>query len=183
MRAVPQPGAVILRTFIPGNPKTKGSLKPYPTRKRNGTVICILKEQVIGSENWKNVMIEHFSAIIQDPTKFDRSLLCPFDGACELEARFMLPRPPSVKTKYPTSQFDGDLDKLMRNLGDALEQSGVLNNDARLVDETIIKRFADNCNPGIFVTVKVKSEDRDDSEEDMRTYVSRLWAKDWVEGA
>ena len=56
----------------------------------------------------------------------------PIDTPVSVTANFYIPKPKSTKfTDYPAGP--ADLDKLCRAVGDALESSGVLTNDSRIV--------------------------------------------------
>ena len=50
-----------------------------------------------------------------------------------------MPRPKRIVNLYP---YQGDLDKLQRCVGDAMEQSGVLTNDSRIIHWIATKRYA-----------------------------------------
>lgn len=79
----------------------------------------------------------------------------PYAGAVEVTATFLFERTisvapktlgeviPSHQTDYPTADDFGDLDKLQRNLGDALQQSGLISEDRNIVTWIARKRWAD----------------------------------------
>jgi Holliday junction resolvase RusA-like endonuclease len=52
-------------------------------------------------------------------------------GPVSLHCTFFMPRPKSVSRAYPNTA--PDLDKLLRGIGDALQISGVISNDAQIV--------------------------------------------------
>lgn len=57
----------------------------------------------------------------------------PIDAPVTVIAAFYLPKPATTKFRdYPAGP--PDLDKLQRAIGDALEQSGLLANDSRIVE-------------------------------------------------
>lgn len=64
----------------------------------------------------------------------------PIDGPVKAVVHFVMPRPKRIVNPYP---YQGDLDKLQRCIGDALEISGVLKNDSRIVTWLAVKRYAD----------------------------------------
>lgn len=75
----------------------------------------------------------------------------PLDCPVKVYATFFIPRPARPKfSKYPATPFD--LDKLQRGLGDALQQSGVLKDDSRIVTWVTHKRFSTEM-PGVLVRV------------------------------
>lgn len=51
----------------------------------------------------------------------------------EIAAEFRLPLPRTTQRRYPTSHRSGDLDKLIRAVGDALTDARVLGDDAQIV--------------------------------------------------
>ena len=63
----------------------------------------------------------------------------PIDAPVKVTAEFVMPRPKRLVNPYP---YQGDLDKMQRGIGDALEQSGVLANDSRIVAWVATKRYA-----------------------------------------
>lgn len=75
-----------------------------------------------------------------------------FEGPVEVVAWFFLPRPRTVRRKYPTTV--PDLDKLMRALGDGMKDGGLVRDDSLIVNENIKKRYADGRVPGVDVTVR-----------------------------
>lgn len=64
------------------------------------------------------------------------------DEPCEVWVTFLLPRPKSVKREWPDSQNDGDGDKYVRGLFDALTYAKVWTNDARCVRHHASKEYA-----------------------------------------
>lgn len=64
------------------------------------------------------------------------------DGPIEAWCVFVLPRPPSVTREWPESQNDGDGDKYVRAVFDALTLAKVWTNDARVVRHHAEKIYA-----------------------------------------
>ena len=64
----------------------------------------------------------------------------PILGPVTLYLTFHMPRPKSVSRRYPNSA--PDLDKLVRGVGDALQESGVLANDGQIVSLKAHKIYA-----------------------------------------
>jgi crossover junction endodeoxyribonuclease RusA len=65
----------------------------------------------------------------------------PLLGPVELHVVFHMPRPKSVSRKYPNTA--PDTDKLLRAIGDSLQSSGVLSNDAQIVSIYAHKVYAE----------------------------------------
>lgn len=80
------------------------------------------------------------------------ALDAPLDEPVKVTVTFWILRPKTPKFKdYPATPFD--LDKLQRAVGDALQQSGLLKDDARIVTWNAKKRFTDDA-PGASITVE-----------------------------
>jgi crossover junction endodeoxyribonuclease RusA len=63
-------------------------------------------------------------------------------GPVTVSMTFHMPRPKSVSRRYPNSA--PDLDKLVRAVGDALQESEVLANDGQIVTLVAHKVYAEN---------------------------------------
>lgn len=122
-------------TFIPGRARTKGSLIMLP----NGSV----REGVEGSSSWRKIMAGRFS-------EWRRSGGVPtLRCAVVLRTVFFLPRKAKseLTRSYPTARGTGDLDKLIRNLGDALDDAGVLVDDSQIVCHVSTKEYESRGRP------------------------------------
>lgn len=76
----------------------------------------------------------------------------PLDWPVRVSVTFWILRPNKPKFKdYPATPFD--LDKLQRAVGDALQQSGLLKDDSRIVTWNAKKRFTDDT-PGASITIE-----------------------------
>lgn len=108
----------LIDLYIPGEPKSQGSMKHVG----NGRMIH--NPEMV---KWRNWMIESLQAWVAahygDWT--------PLDEPVEVHAKFWLRRPAKPRLEHAATGLDTD--KLQRCAGDALEQSGVLKNDARIV--------------------------------------------------
>lgn len=104
-------------------------------------------EAVEGSKPWKLHMIREIrraAGIV--PIKIGQRVTgfnpAPYAGPVEVAARFIFDRDVDG-LPYPTIENNhGDADKLERNLGDALEQSGLLRNDSEIVHWDVWKRWS-----------------------------------------
>ena len=124
--------------WIPGDPKTKGSWVPMETSAgikfrpagKGASKWYKDAERAIG-EQWEHGKLE---------------------GPIKTRFLFLLPRRKTVKRKFPISKYDGDVDKLVRALFDAM--TGVVyNDDSQVVDVAASKRYADNSAPGVWVYI------------------------------
>lgn len=130
-----------LSALIPGTPAPQGSKRAFAHRT-TGRIVVVESSKAV--KPWRKVMHDALVAAANDTDWL------PLDGPAAVHLRFYLPRPKSVKREYPTVK--PDLDKLVRAALDALTSSGVLADDARVVDMAVSKRYADL--PALQVTVE-----------------------------
>lgn len=76
----------------------------------------------------------------------------PLDGPLTVTVDFYLPRPKRPRWSKPATGLD--LDKLQRAVGDALEKSGVITNDARICRWVPEKHYATDGNTGATITIQ-----------------------------
>lgn len=158
---------VIGSGFIAGKPIPKGSLKPRITRRANGQMSVTLHDKP-EADAWKLTMIRAIMdncgiVALRGP---DRKVIgyepAPYPGPVAVRAVFYFAQRigadglvwPSHDTPWPMADDIGDTDKLQRNLGDALEQSGLIANDRNIVrwlDPE--KQWADGGKPGVYWAV------------------------------
>jgi len=120
--------------WIPGAPKTKGSLE----HRGHGQ----MKESVVGSKQWRMLMAERFRAAHKGAA--------PLVGGVGVEAYFIMP------TVDVTVARTGDLDKLLRNVLDALQDAGVVTDDVQVGEIKAVKRAvrADLPHAGVHVRIR-----------------------------
>jgi hypothetical protein len=111
-----------------------------------------LVESVADSTKWKLIMIREIRAFYGiEPIKNGQKVIGwqdwdPYAGPVEVQATFMFwPEKGVTEDPYPTGRVYGDTDKLCRNLGDAMEQSGLIKDDNLIVRWDANKRW---CVPG-----------------------------------
>lgn len=139
---------MIARFEIAGRPRPKGSMACQGGRQHR------MVESVAGSRPWKLHMIRGIrerAGIV--PIKIGQRVTgfnpAPYAGPVWVTAVFGFEGGPDG---YPIVSNDhGDLDKLCRNLGDALEQSGLLLNDSQIVGWIASKVWATS---GVSVEVR-----------------------------
>jgi hypothetical protein len=154
---------------ITGRPYPKGSLKCLGGKPGSKHTMV---EQVEGSRPWKIRMIAEIrrQSGVQPVKVGNRVIGWKRNGAdwAPIEAplwvgaifRFWPVQAkggglvPSSQTAFPVSGDFGDLDKLCRNLGDALEQSGLIANDRQIASWDSLKAWCpDGEAPGVHVVV------------------------------
>lgn len=139
---------ILLSTFVPGRPRSKGSLKHWCMKDRRHTVR--VEEQVADSAKWKRAVAAH---VQREALKaYGRHL--QYAGPVELTVYFYFN--PDQEDRggetHPVAIGIGDLDKLLRNVGDALVSSGLIKDDQYIVGVQCFKRWA--INPGARIEVR-----------------------------
>lgn len=146
----------ILSLFVQGRPRTKGSLKPIVDWKKR-TVRLV--EDHAHSAPWRKDMQRDIVRKIREGVipgeKFE-----PYSGPIKVTATFYFERngPTAQTLPFPTlnagENANGDLDKLIRNLLDAMEGCGLIANDCMVVDLNVRKRWSPtNLPPGVQFSV------------------------------
>lgn len=166
--AAPDP---LLELWIPETARPKGSLKARGYRVIRGKRVPNLAEQVEGSTDF----LIRAALAIQEAIRWpcddrhghDGLDVCPgkgwhlpawapVGGAVAVEAWFFFDRPKNAVDRDFPLGHEGDLDKLQRNLGDALQRSRVIADDRQITDWVAKKRFVSPVlapEPGVYVTV------------------------------
>jgi Holliday junction resolvase RusA-like endonuclease len=119
-------------TFIEGHARPKGSLKPQIVRGGGGrpTGKVRMVESSTDGPVWRRTVAEHVEGLGW----------ARIDGPCVVEMIFWFD-PTSVghqlasfdEDDYPIHPHIGDLDKLVRNVLDALQDAGAYGNDRQVV--------------------------------------------------
>jgi len=121
-----------LSLFVPGWPRPKGSLKPQMVRDGGGNLTgrTRMVESSADSTRWLRTMAKAF----RDAEFATKDI--PYAGPVAVNAAFWFdPARLGVDIEanpYPVHPHIGDLDKLVRNLLDALQQGGVLADDRQV---------------------------------------------------
>ncbi len=124
--------------WLAGNPKTKGSWIPVKTKTG-----IKFRPATKGGSKWYKYAKEAVAA------QWRRK---PIDeGPVRVKLLFLLPRPKTVARTYPTSKYDGDIDKLVRAILDSM--TGVVyRDDSQVVSAPADKRYAE-AEAGVWVHV------------------------------
>lgn len=121
---------VLADVWVPGSPKTKGSL----TRGRGGG----MRESVLGSTTWRLLVAERVRG-----WRKVHGLTVPYDGPVVVSAFFCL-------TADPIAKGAGDLDKLVRNVLDACAADAkrkAANGGAYVNDNQVVSLQASKSGP------------------------------------
>jgi Holliday junction resolvase RusA-like endonuclease len=155
---------------VQGKPRPKGSMKCLGGRSHN------MVEAVESSKPWKLHMIRTIRTTFGiEPVRSGAKVIGftrggspwePAAGPIMVTATFTFEREmsrdarrageslPSHEGAYPLADDIGDLDKLCRNLGDALEQAGLISNDRNITSWAATKRWVlEDAKPGVLVRV------------------------------
>lgn len=150
----------VVRLFIPGRSRTKGSLKIIHIRGRAGAKCTTrLTEDHAASKPWMRDMIVALTRVrgtaLSCIVPVEIHLFFRFAKGLEREAGGGLAAVwPSHDTAWPTAMDIGDEDKLRRSVLDALTQSGVLADDRLSVGGMNYKRWCvAGEQPGVQVVV------------------------------
>jgi Holliday junction resolvase RusA-like endonuclease len=133
-------GLILDGAWVAGRPRPKGSLKPRGYRVVRGRRQPILAEDVEGSTEWrataKTTLARQTKALWPDwRERF------PLTVPVVVSVLFVFEPPADpVVPGFPCG-MEGDLDKLCRNLGDAMKDAGLIADDRLIVDWLASKRF------------------------------------------
>jgi len=131
-----------IRIAVLGKPAPKGSMKSYG----RGRMVDSLKS----TKPWGDEII---LAAAQERDRVGWEMLT---GAVSVECVAITPRPKTVKREYPITRSSGDVDKLARNLLDALVKAQIMADDSQVIDLRMLKlypRSASEVDGGMFITV------------------------------
>lgn len=124
--------------FIPGIPRPQGSKS---VNRRTGHMF----EANPKHAEWRHTM----TTILTAWTGTWFGAWEPFDGPLVVDVTFWVTRP--QKPKFGLPAVPADLDKYQRSLGDAMTQSGLIKDDARITTWHARKRYAEPGREGITI--------------------------------
>ena len=139
---------VVTDVWVSGRPATKGSLDLAP-RRGGGTYV---RESVAGSKDWRRLVA---SAVGND--RRARGVGDPTLSAVGVRILFVLPVPIGVAASTPAELISGlwpdmarvgDVDKLTRNVMDALQDAGAYKDDTQVCKALVGKVYADGRTRG-----------------------------------
>lgn len=126
----------MFEAFIAGTPKPQGSKNGYIRGNR-----VVLVESNKALPIWRN----HAINVLRENAPVE-----PMAGALHVSLFFYFIRPKTSKRKHP--DVKPDIDKLARALLDALTQSGVIQDDSRVIALNAYKDYSDQ--EGAYVMVR-----------------------------
>lgn len=130
--------ALVLDLWVPGRPRSKGSMKCLGGKSHN------MVEQVSESKPWRQKMqraiVREISVRMSRPGH-DAAAWRPIEAPLSVRLVFVYERPKTgmgTSLPYPTlaagANAAGDIDKLSRNVLDALQGAGLIKDDAQVVE-------------------------------------------------
>lgn len=125
------PAGPVLTFIAHGQPRPKGSMRHVG----HGRMV----EQVNGKP-WR----EAVKWAAMEATGNAPMGAYPLNGPLRVEATFTFPKPasaPKRRTSWPITRSSGDADKQLRNLFDAMQDAGIMRDDAQIIEATVAKRF------------------------------------------
>lgn len=137
----------MLRVWIPGHPKPQGS--KIAGRRKDGTVF--MREANSKARPWRNVVIETLQKEQADT----------LEGPVRVHAHFYMPHL-AKPIPHPVTRSSYDIDKLSRNILDALTIAGIVYDDSQVVTLIATKEYSEH--PGVQITVESYTE-----------YLDRFW--------
>lgn len=146
-----------LDIIVQGTPITKGSVQPW--RTKHGKAVSV------------DARLQSWEAAIRGTavSMMTASGLKPYDCPISITGEIRVPRTDKLHDlpAWQTAKTSGggDLDKLQRAIGDALQttnsrypgrnREGVISNDSRIIHWQISKRYADETRPeGVYLTIR-----------------------------
>ena len=127
--------------FVEGLPAPQGSK----------TAKCINGRAVIWEAS-KGVKVWRDTVTAQAQIQMIADQLATITEPVELVLDFRLPKPKSVKRDVPSVK--PDLDKLIRNVADALTKAGIYKDDALVISIKATKSYSDK--PGCYISIVVQ---------------------------
>lgn len=130
----------MLKFFVHGIPRPQGSKRGF---YRNGRVVLVEASKQL--PEWRNQIVLAAKEAMLDYG------WATADTAVKVECIFFMPKPKTVKRKYPI--VAPDTDKLLRGLFDALTASKVVSDDQIITDVVASKRYSDTIGCSVIVTI------------------------------
>lgn len=140
MSTHPDTPQLLVAFSVAGKARPKGSLRPLPVRKANGKLGVYMKEESTDGPLWRRHVAKAAAEAIgaagpNGVTGFPTAL------PVEVRIRFGFARPSRTVAPAPITRYFGDVDKLVRNVLDALTDAGVYADDSQVTELRASKSF------------------------------------------
>lgn len=118
----------MLQVFVPGIPQPQGSKNAF---QRGNKIVLVEANKNLPA--WRKLVTEKLEAA---------NVSCePMTEPTCLEVVFFMPKPKTVKRRYPSVK--PDLDKLIRAINDSATKAGVIKDDAQVIEIVAFKVYED----------------------------------------
>lgn len=150
-----EPGLILDGAWVAGRPQPKGSLKPRGSAvSKTGRRYSKLTEDDEESSAWrkavKNALARQAKAVYPNDWRERFPLTVPVEVFVVF---YFAPPADPVIPMHPCG-MEGDLDKLLRNLGDAMKDAGLIKDDRLITRWDALKVWAGSRGEGAWVTVR-----------------------------
>lgn len=132
--------------FVEGTPTSQGSKKAFVINQR-----AVLVDASVDNKGWRKTVTQ----AIKNHKEFKL-----YKGAVNVSVAYWMPRAKSNTKKQMTQK--PDVDKLVRSTLDSITDSGLIEDDSRVVSLSAMKRWADDGMPGVLIQVW-RSDDPSDT--------------------
>lgn len=129
----------VVSFHVPGVPAPQGS----KVRTRFG-----MREASQRVKPWRDQVTQ-----VAAQTAEAEHLLAPLTPPYQVDMWFYIQKPRTTRATHPVAPAIGDLDKLTRACGDALTQSGLIEDDRHIITLHAEKRWAVDEEPGVIIRV------------------------------
>ena len=146
----------ILDIFVPGTPRPKGSMRHVGKGR--------MVEQLASSPDWRHAVAQatfDALAVAKDSGGVGLPVGFPHAGPVEVRIGLIFPRPKSSKNgARPSTRTTGDIDKHARNILDALQDGGLIKDDAQVIGLAVTKYYTSaGSTPGAQITTWLVGDD------------------------
>jgi Holliday junction resolvase RusA-like endonuclease len=118
----------MLTVFIPGHPKPQGS--KVIGRRKDGS--AFMREANKNARPWRSVVIDALKPLATEP----------LEDAVRIHLHFYMPLLKKTPN-FPTTRSSYDIDKLCRNMLDAVQIAGIIHDDSQVVSLIATKEYAE----------------------------------------
>lgn len=126
---------------IEGIPAPKGSYRPVRNKRTGHTLFLPASKR---EPAWRKA--------VRDTIKASNPTMIPKPVPVSVRVDFYLPRPKTVKRQYPT--VPPDVDKLLRSTLDGVTESGIIEDDAQIIEAYTRKMYATNGFTGCILSIQ-----------------------------
>lgn len=151
-----EPGLILDGAWVAGRPQPKGSLKPRGSAvSKTGRRYSKLTEDDEESSAWRKAVKNALARQAKAVYSFTWRNMFPLTVPVHVAAVFHFAPPADPAIASAPCGMEGDLDKLLRNLGDAMKDAGLIVDDRLITGWMAEKCWADDRGEGAFITVRI----------------------------